>query len=1169
MTSNARPTQQPFVGIIGHAMPDPLPAWWRLGLPAAVLILGILATIWAYLATKEFLARKAEKLFVGLTDTPVQALSNKLIDLAPQDIARLSELISPLDHPWCGLQVFEIVADGNPKSLYATARPTPALDVQIRSALFKRVVPVENGDTKLELVLFSEPVFEDLVSDNLTPRVVLGGGIALSVLLSTILWSAGARRASAIALARKVTMSLRESEERLQAILDNTSAVVYMKDVNGRYMLANRRFEQLFKKTQQQVLGKTDLELFPQSNAAEFQENDRRVLETGQPLEIEEPVPQADGEHTYISNKFALIDRNGRPYAVGGVSTDVTALKQAERALRDAEARYYSLVESLPLRTWSKDLAGRFTFANRTLCTTFNKHLSEIVGKTDFDFAPQELAEKYQRDDRRVIESKQVFEDVEEFQTSAGHKLYIQVLKAPVFNSQREVVGTQGMSWDVTERVQAERATRLAMQAAETANRAKSVFVANMSHEIRTPMNGIIGMSELLLDTPLSHDQREYVMMVNESADSLLSLINDVLDLSKVEAGKLDIETLPFELGEVLGDALKLLALRADKKGLELAWLMQPDVPRVVLGDPARLRQIIINLIGNAIKFTEQGEVVLRVQRAQGDDAVIRPIATNGVGESGAFLALSTGRSDASLGPQIALQFSIVDTGIGIPAEKQRLVFEAFEQADASTTRRYGGTGLGLTISMKLVEQMGGRIWLESEPGRGSIFHFTAQFGITEEAVGEPDDQPWRELHDLRVLVVDDNTTHRTILSEILQSWRVATQTAADAHSGLSVLQAAVSGGRPIQLVLADADMPGRDGFWLAEQIQNTPALRTNTIMMLTASQRPVEADRCQRLGIPTYLAKPIKPSELLDAMMAALGPLVDGQPGDALTADSHTPPSPLHVLLAEDSPVNQRVATVMLEKWGHRVSIAANGRQAIAMFKRQPFDLVLMDVQMPEMDGLEATRAIRDHERGRGNHTPIIALTAHAMKGDRDRCLAVGMDAYVTKPIRSKELARVIHEMIENHSQPSTAAVRGAAEPDAESELPSPSSAISVSGANGHWSPHIDLRQALESVDGNRPLLVELIGIFGEECPKLAGEITSSIQAGDLPTLRRAAHTMKGSLVHLAAPQAIQIAEQMEFLARQQKLAEAAALWPQLKAELDCIKPVLQEFARTGMTNV
>ncbi|HEY2759892.1 MAG TPA: response regulator, partial [Pirellulales bacterium] len=772
-----------------------------------------------------------------------------------------------------------------------------------------------------------------------------------------------------------------------------------------------------------------------------------------------------------------------------------------------------------------------------------------------------------------------IFETTEEFRRSDGRKQFIQVLKAPVYDSAGEVVGTQGMSWDVTERVLAEQAMCKAKEAAENANRAKSVFVANMSHEIRTPMNGIIGMSELLLDSALSHDQRDYVMMINESADSLLSLINDVLDLSKVEAGKLDLESISFELGEVLGDALKLLALRADKKGLELAWRMQPDVPQVVVGDSARLRQVVINLVGNAIKFTDRGEVVLRVSMVSPEERQSKSSELLSPSDSGAFPILSeTGSmpvlsTDAVAQNQparhVLLQFDVIDTGIGIAPEKQQLVFEAFEQADSSTTRRYGGTGLGLTISQKIVERMGGRMWLDSHLGRGTTFHFTSSFALPDEAE-EPADDTWRELRDLRVLIVDDNATHRGILSEIMNSWGVSSQSVPDAAAALTCLVESAATGTPIRLVLADANMPDRDGFWLAEEIAANPGLSATTIMMLTASQRPDDSERCRRLGIPAYLAKPIKPSELLDAMMAALGPILESDhPTETQPFAAGYPPKSLHVLLAEDSAVNQRVATALLEKWGHRVSIAGNGRQAIAMFSKQQFDLILMDVQMPEMDGLEATAAIRQRESEIGGHIPIIALTAHAMKGDRDRCLAVGMDGYVTKPIRSKELCRVIQDA--THTAPiaasSTAKIAFPVSLPTlvrTNEPPLPSDPSMHVKTNGNTVPQtlINWPLALEAVDGNRQLLVELVEIFREECPKLRAEIASAIEAGDLPLLRRSAHTLKGALAHLAAASAVALAQEIEDQARRQSLEPAAAFWPRLQIELDQIEILLVEFS-------
>ncbi len=988
----------------------------------AILILGAVVAAWSSNAARQHAKNRARIRFDIETDLVTQSIRRQLADGLKQG-KEVSQLVTPENHPSFDLTIYQgSEANAEAKRYSNVPANVSSAGRSARTAEFERAVPVTIDNSPWLLSFASRPEFDDVAVDTLTPEVVLWGGLVVSLLLAGVVWSATENRAAAIFAAEKASESLKETEAKFQAILDNTSAIVYMKDATGRYMLVNRRFELLFKKTREEAVGKTDHELFPPECAVEFRENDRRVLAAGQPIEVEEPVPHDDGMHTYNSNKFSLYDRNGWAYAVGGVSTDVTALKKAEAA-------------------------------------------------------------------------------------------------------------------------------------AESANRAKSAFVANMSHEIRTPMNGIIGMTELLLDTPLTSDQREFLMMVNESADALLSLINDVLDFSKVEADKLDLETIPFELGEVLGDAVKLLALRADKKGLELAWRMVPDVPQVVIGDPARLRQIVINLIGNAIKFTERGEVILRVQHAEGDQMLDSKSAPAGT-------AHPAGAVDS-----VKLHFSIIDTGIGIPLEKQKAVFEPFEQADSSTTRKHGGTGLGLTISMKLVELMGGRIWLESQPGKGTTFHFTARFGLPQQApAGE---EPWKDLRDLQVLAVDDNATHRSILAEVLHSWGVRAEAVPDATLAMQTLHAAATSNRPFQLVLCDGNMPQRDGFWLAEQIRNDPALKgTTIIMMLNPSRRPDESDRCKNLGIHTWLSKPIKPSELLDAMMATVGPFVDGKPSDGGAEDSGAPIRPLEILLAEDSPVNQRVATVMLTKWGHRVSVAGNGRQAIAAVNAQPFDLVLMDVQMPEMDGLEATQAIRQQEITTGKHIPIIALTAHAMKGDRDRCLEMGMDSYVTKPIRSKELSRVIREVMgpELHS---AAAPTDDAKVQPPATAPPPAAAQTAAAAQSatNGSPttggRINWQEALEAIDGDRQLMLELVEIFREECPKMRGEMAEALAAGDAARVRRGAHTLKGSLSHLAAAEGIELALQVETHAKQGDLAAAAAAWPRLEAALDQLKPELDEYIR------
>lgn len=1104
---------------------------------------------------------------------------------------------------------------------------------------------------------------------------------------------------------KRVEQSLAESRAVFSSLVESLPLNIVRKDPEGRILFANQRYCQTLKQTLEELLGKTDFDLFPEELASKYRVDDLRVLESGEECRDIEKHRTPDGELIYVEvMKGPVIDASGVVSGVQCIFWEVTDRVRAEHDLQRERDLLRTLMDNIPDLVWVKDLEGKFLTVNAALVSAMGvESMSDVIGKDDRDFWPPELAEMYQADDRLVMESDEPLIDREELIDGVGpatEETWLLTTKVPVHDPSGAVVGLVGIGRNITKRKLTETELRrqtlearllyesttlagqtssftealqgctdlvcdltgwpighvylpdeerqflcptqiwhrsddprfeefrtlnehtrfargsglpgmvwehrgprwsqniqldpsfprgqqcidggikgalgfpiliedevvavleffayeeihiddrldrifqsvgeqigrvvkrrryqatlkLAKEAADSANRAKSDFLANMSHEIRTPMNAVIGMSELLMDGQLESSQREYVKMIHESGEALLSIINDILDFSKIEAGKFDLEGTPFSLQESLGDTMKSLGLRAHRKQLELAFQIDRDVPDGLIGDRGRLRQILFNLVGNAIKFTEAGEVIVNVRIvSQTDDDVV-------------------------------LQFSVRDTGIGIPEDRIDQVFNAFEQAGTSTTRRFGGTGLGLAISSRIVNLMHGRIWVESEVGRGSTFFFTTRFELAKDKLPVPVRPHLDRIAGMRVLIVDDNSTNRRILHDVVRVRGMEPIVAGSAAEAIRILQGAAADGANIPLVLSDVNMPDVDGFSLAEQIRSDDGLAGVIIIMLTSGDRSSDRQRCVDLEIAAHLMKPVKQSELVDAIVLAFGITTpDPEEGGVHSISSQSTLPSLRILLAEDALANQILAIGLLQKkWNHVVTVANNGAEAVALIKTQPFDLVLMDVQMPELDGLEATRLIRQQQADGqlsiqpSRHIPIIAMTAHAMKGDRERCLNAGMDAYVTKPIRSRELSDAIQKCIDDYGVV---------------ETPPETTIISNHGNVSAGSDLINWQEAMRSVQGDVELLRAVVCAFMEECPRHLEQIHEAICEDNAKTLHRLAHTIRGTASTLAIESLTTTASELEQKSRAGDLTDANDCLKQLRQQLTEVSGILQDL--------
>lgn len=933
------------------------------------------------------------------------------------------------------------------------------------------------------------------------------------VILGYVAWTLLALRRAR----RTLTDSLREL--KFQKFALDAHSIVSVADRSGKILDINDKFTEISQYRRDELVGQDHRVLNSGYHPHDFFRLMWATIGHGQVWHGEVKNRRKDGSFYWVDSTIVpFMDESDRVLRYVSIRTDITERKQADERLQEQRAFYESISETLGEGLYVQDAHGCCVYMNSEAERLLGWQRAEFLGKPVHDTIHTQTADGAALPGRDcpimlAIQSAGVatMED-QVFVRKDGSVFPVALISRAAFAADGRMQSLVVAFSDITERKRTEQTMLAAKEAAEQAAQVKGDFLANMSHEIRTPMNGIIGMTNLALDTELNADQREYIGLVKSSADALLMVINDILDFSKIESGKMNVESIEFSLESMLRDAVKSMAVRAHQKNLELLLHIACDVPERVRADPGRLRQVLVNLVGNAIKFTERGEVEVSVQ--------LQPGAASGC---------------------VRLLFSVRDTGIGIAAEKFETIFDSFSQADTSTTRKYGGTGLGLTISNQLVQLMGGHIALESTPGQGSRFYFSLDLPVAENrALGGY--QKTGRIVGLPVLVVDDNQSNRRLLLELLQQWRMQPVAVADAAQALAELERAGAAGQPYALALLDVQMPGMDGFELAQKMRRARS-GVAAIMMVTSQGQRGDAQRCRELGLSAYLTKPVAASDLLDAIMTTLG---EPQNSQSELVTRHTLREDrqnaavqwrsLKLLLAEDNAVNQRLASIVLGKLGHQLSVVSNGREALDAWQHAAFDAILMDVDMPEMNGYEATARIRAIEQTRGGHVPIIAITAHAMQGVREDCLAHGMDGYVSKPMDADALQLELQSLLPDvAATPSTCP-----EPKAES----------VAVAN-----FAELRQ---TVGDDKALFDELVALYRTDAPRHLQQLRLALAQNNAQAIRHSAHAIRGMVAVFGAAPTMAVAQQLEQQAGAQ---DGVALVDALEQCLKALDEALAQY--------